>query len=149
MRPQHTTQTHNKHHHHDGVAANSSSNVDLTNPCHPRGGRPCVYIFQGHCKLLYLYRPLWLIKFRLPTSNNGSQNGFHCRLWAAITYKLVNKILTINHVACHYFLLIIPLLLAMIMNNDYIDDDKQMYHSRSHFNSHGGVTMQYSWHFPM
>jgi hypothetical protein len=33
----------------------------------------------------------------------------------------------------------------MIMNNDYIDDDKQMYHSQSqHFNSHGGVTMQYS-----
>jgi len=58
MRPQHTTQTHNKHHHHGGVAANSSSNVDLTNPCHPRGGRPCVYIFQGHCKLLYLYQPL-------------------------------------------------------------------------------------------
>ncbi len=46
-RPQHTTQTHNKHHYHGGGAACPSSSVDSMNPHCPRGGWPCAYIVRG------------------------------------------------------------------------------------------------------
>ena len=38
----------NKHHHHGGGAANPSSGVDLINPHHPRGGRPCTCLLRCH-----------------------------------------------------------------------------------------------------
>ncbi len=38
-----------KHHHHGGRAACPSSGVDLMNPHHQRGGRPCAYHFAGCC----------------------------------------------------------------------------------------------------
>jgi len=45
----------NKQHHHHGCdAANSSSDVDSTNLHCPRGGRPCAYIAQGHCRRVFI-----------------------------------------------------------------------------------------------
>ena len=46
-RPKHTTQRPNKHHHHGGGVANPSGGVDLMNTRRLRGGRPCVWFFQG------------------------------------------------------------------------------------------------------
>jgi hypothetical protein len=48
--PSTTAQTTNKHHHHGDGAACPSSRVDLMIPCHPNGGRPWAFIFQGHCQ---------------------------------------------------------------------------------------------------
>jgi hypothetical protein len=45
-----TTQTTNKHHHYGDGAAHPSSGVDLMMPHQPRGGRPCICSFQGHCQ---------------------------------------------------------------------------------------------------
>jgi hypothetical protein len=46
-RPQHTTQTHIRHHHYGGGAANPSRGMDLMNPRRLRDGRPCACSFQG------------------------------------------------------------------------------------------------------
>ncbi len=47
-RPQHTTQTHNKHSHHGGGAASPSSCVDLMNQRRLRSKCPCTCFFHGH-----------------------------------------------------------------------------------------------------
>ena len=39
-----------KHHHHGGGAARTSSGVDLMNPCHLRGGRPCACFSRCRCR---------------------------------------------------------------------------------------------------
>ncbi len=50
----HTSQTHNKHHHHGDGATCPSSSKYLMNPCCLRGGWPCAYIFQGLCQRVLL-----------------------------------------------------------------------------------------------
>jgi len=46
MRPQHTTQTHNKHHHQGGRAINESTP--------PKGLATCLNFFGGHCHMVLI-----------------------------------------------------------------------------------------------